>query len=185
MQTSDAALIKAIAAGDRQALAGLYRSLEKPVYRFILSRLNDPFEAHDILHDVFLEIWRVAGAFEGRSAVKTWVMGIAFRKVIDRLRRSGRMEMPDEMPDSIDEAVDTEACIAAAEEAEHLRHCLDTLSGEQRSAVSLVFYDDMGYGEVASVIGVPEGTVKTRVFHAKKLLLRCLEGRLGRRGVRA
>ncbi|MEO8241313.1 MAG: sigma-70 family RNA polymerase sigma factor [bacterium] len=184
MLTSDAALIQAIASGDRQALAGLYRSLEKPVYRFILSRLNDPFEAHDILHDVFLEVWRVAGSFEGRSAVKTWVMGIAYRKVIDRLRRAGRMDMPDEMPDSIDDAVDTEACIAASQEAVHLQHCLDQLTGDHRSAVTLVFYEDMGYGEVAAVIGVPEGTVKTRVFHAKKLLLRCLEGRIGWRGAR-
>lgn len=76
MQTSDADLI--------QALAGLYRALEKPVYRFILSRFSDPLEARDILHDVFLKFWSVAGLFEGRSTVKTWVMGIAFRKVIDR-----------------------------------------------------------------------------------------------------
>lgn len=181
MTDTDTALIRRIAAADRQALAELYRRLEKPVYRFILSRLNDPFEAHDILHDVFIEIWRVAGTFEGRAAVKTWVMGIAWRKVIDRLRRAGRLEMQGEMPDSIDDGVDTEACIAAAQEAAHVRHCLDQLSGEHRAAVSLVFYEDMAYAEVASVTGVAEGTVKSRVFHAKKLLMRCLEGRLGRR----
>ncbi len=181
MQATEIAMIRAIAAGDRLALAALYRALERPVYRFILSRLNDPFEAHDILHDVFIEVWRVAGTFEGRSAVKTWVMGIAYRKVIDRLRRSGRMEMPDEMPDSIDESADAEACLAASQEAAHVRHCIAELSGEHRSAVTLVFYEDMGYAEVAAVTGVPEGTVKTRVFHAKKLLLRCLQGRLGRR----
>ena len=57
-----------------------------------------------------------------------------------------------------------------------MRHCLGTLKDEHRSAISFAFYDDMTYGEIAEATGVPEGTVKTRVFHAKKLLLRCLEG---------
>lgn len=185
MDGEQAELLRRIATGDKAAFQALYRALERPVFRFIRSRLNDPFECHDILHDVFMEIWRHAGRYEGRSKVQTWVMGIAYRKVIDALRRQGRVTLPgDDMPDRIDEEADTEACILAGQEAAHVRVCLEELSGDHRSAVALAFYDDLSYGEIATVVGVPEGTVKTRIFHAKKLLLRCLEGRIGSRSER-
>ena len=180
MDGGQAELVRRIAAGDRGAFQALYRALEGPVFRFLRSRLNDPFECHDILHDVFMEIWRHAGRFEGRSRVQTWVMGIAYRKMIDALRRQGRVELPGEdMPDPADEAPAGEACLAAGQEAAHVRFCLDQLSGDHRTAVTLAFWEDLSYGEIAAVAGVPEGTVKTRIFHAKKLLLRCLAGRIG------
>ena len=175
------ALISRIASGDKQALADLYRALERPVFRFIQSRLNDPFESSDILHDVFMDVWRSAGRFEGRSKVLTWIFGIAHRKVIDQHRRRGRQTVTDEIPETVDDDANTEAALAAGQEAEHVRHCLGTLKDAHRTAIALAFYDDMTYGEIASVTGVPEGTVKTRVFHAKKLLLRCLAGRIERR----
>lgn len=176
-----AALLPRIAAGDKHALSGLYRALEKPVYKFIRSRLNDPFESSDILHDVFMEVWRSAGRFEGRSKVQTWVFGIAYRKVIDHFRKQGRQVVTDDIPETVDDTVDTEASLAAGQEAAHLRHCLDTLKDEHRSAISLAFYEDMTYGEIAEITGVPEGTVKTRIFHAKKLLLHCLSGLIERK----
>ena len=170
-----------IAQGDRRAFQDFYRAFEMPVYRFVLSRLNDPHESRDIVHDVFMEVWRHAGRYEGRSRVKTWVMGIAWRKAIDALRRRGKVEMPgDDMPDMADDAPAGEACLLAGQEAAHVRHCLGELSGDHRAAVTLAFWDDLGYAEIAEVAGVPEGTIKTRIFHAKKLLLRCLEGRMGR-----
>jgi RNA polymerase sigma factor (sigma-70 family) len=175
-----APLMSAIAAGDRAALAGLYRQLEKPVYRFVLSKLNDPHESADILHDVFMEVWRSAGRFAGRSKVQTWVFGIAWRKVIDLRRKSGRTELPGETPDILDEHVDTEAAVLAGQEALHVRHCLSELGDDHRMAISLAFYEDMPYGQIAEVAGVPEGTIKTRIYHAKKLLLRCLSSRVTR-----
>ncbi len=62
-----------------------------------------------------------------------------------------------------------------------MRYCLGTLKDDHRTAISLAFYEDMTYAEIAEVAGVPEGTIKTRVFHAKKLLMRCLPGRIERR----
>ncbi|MBO6626337.1 MULTISPECIES: RNA polymerase sigma factor [Paracoccaceae] len=178
---TQAALLTRMADGDRQALAALYRALEKPVFRFIRSRLNDPFEAGDILHDVFMEVWRSAGRFEGRSKVQTWIFGIAYRKVIDAHRKRGRTDLVGDVPDSADEGPDAETCLAAGQEAEHVRHCLGTLKDDHRAAISMAFYDDMTYGEIAEIAGVPEGTIKTRIFHAKKLLMRCLSGRVARR----
>ena len=171
-----AQLLTQVAHGDRKALAALYRALERPVFRFIQSRLNDPFESADILHDVFMDVWRSAGRFEGRSKVQTWVFGIAYRKVIDLHRKRGRVEVTDDIPETIDDDANAETCLAAGQEAEHVRHCVERLKDDHRTAISLAFYDDMTYGEIAQVSGVPEGTVKTRIFHAKKLLLRCLQG---------
>ncbi|MGI3164619.1 RNA polymerase sigma factor [Pseudooceanicola sp. 200-1SW] len=180
-----APLMAAIAAGDKAALSQLYQQMERPLYRFILSRLNDPHESADLLHDVFMEVWRSAGRFEGRSKVQTWIFGIAWRKVIDLRRKGARVDLPGETPEMEDDGPDGEAATLAAQEAAHLRHCLDELKADHRMAVSLAFYEDMGYAQIAEVAGVPEGTIKTRIFHAKKLLLRCLSGRVSRGGTPA
>ncbi len=180
-QVDDLSLIARIAQGDRTAMAELYRAHEASVFRFILSKLNDPHEAADILHDVFIDVWRAAGRFEGRSKVQTWIFSMAWRKVVDRMRKSGRMALTDEPPDTADDAPDGEACLAAGQEAEHVRHCLGTLKEDHRMAITLAFWEDMSYGQIAEVADVPEGTIKTRVFHAKKLLLRCLSALVDRR----
>ena len=179
MQNAELAkFLDRIAAGDRTAFASLYEALEAPVYRFIASKMNDPHEAADIQHDVFMEIWRSAGRFEGRSTVKTWVFGIAYRKTMDHFRKHKRIDLTDEVDERIDESPDAAACLAASEEASHLKFCLGTLKPQMRSAVELAFFEDLTYHEIAEITGVPEGTVKTRVHHAKKLLLRCLSDRM-------
>lgn len=167
-------LMKRTAGGDRRAFTSLYEALEKPVFRFIQSKLNDPHEAADVLHEVFMEIWRTAGRFEGRSSVKTWIFGIAYRKTMDHFRKTRRLSVSDDLPETQDDGPDALTCLAAAQEAEHVRHCLATLSFDHRAAIELAFYEDLSYGEIARLTGSPEGTIKTRVFHAKKLLLHCL-----------
>lgn len=176
-------LVRQIGRGDRQALGALYRAYERPVYKFILSRLNDPHEAADILHDVFMDIWRVAASFEGRSQVRTWIFGIAYRKVIDAHRKRGRVTLTDEVPETGEVAEAAETTYAATQEAEHLAHCMGTLSDDHRAAISLAFYEDMTCAEIAQVAGVPEGTIKSRLHHARKLLLHCLSGRLKGRAI--
>ena len=171
-------LIVRIGNGDKAAMTALYREMERPVFRFINLKLNDPFQSADILHEVFLDIWKGAGRFEGRSAAKTWIFSIAYRKVMDVFRKGSRMVVTDDLPEQVDDSPNAESCLVAAETSEHVRYCLDTLKPEHRTAVELAFYEDMSYREIAEVAGAPEGTIKTRVFHAKKLLMRCLEGRL-------
>ncbi|MEM8539015.1 MAG: sigma-70 family RNA polymerase sigma factor [Pseudomonadota bacterium] len=179
MQNAELAqLLGRMADGDKTAFAAFYREMEKPVFRFIASKLNDPHEAADIQHDVFMDIWRSAGRFEGRSTVKTWVFGIAYRKTMDHFRKHKRVDLTDEVDERVDDSPDVVSCLAASQEAEHLRFCLDQLKPQHRSAVELAFYEDMTYGEIAEAAEVPEGTIKTRVFHAKKLLLHCLSARI-------
>lgn len=170
-----AELLKRIATGDRSAMAALYRDLERPLYAFIQSRLNDPFQSNDILQDVFLDVWRSAGRFEGRSSVRSWIFGMAWRKVIDVHRAGKRLSYSDDLPDQEDTSPAAVALMGQEQEHKRLRGCLAGLKDEHRTAIELAFFQDLGYREIAEVAGVPEGTAKTRVFHAKKLLLHCLE----------
>ncbi len=172
-------LIKQMANGDKQAFAEFYRLMEKPIYRFICVKLNDPFEANDILHEVFMDVWRTADKFEGRSTVKTWLFGIAYRKTIDRFRKMKRVVLTDEMPDLAESSASQVDILAAGEESQHIRFCIDELSLEHRQAIELAFYEDMTYREIADVARSAEGTIKTRIFHAKQLLKRCLSSRIG------
>lgn len=175
------ALLRRIAAGDKESFAVFYREFEGPIFRFVTSKLNDPFEAADILQEVFMEIWRSADKFEQRSTVRTWLFGIAYRKTMDRFRKQARVMLTDTVPEQEDESPTQLALVAAGEEAAGLRQCLEGLSPTQRLTVELAFFDDASYQEIAVITDAPEGTVKTRVFHAKKLLARCLAGLLGER----
>lgn len=126
-----------------------------------------------------MEVWRTAGKFEGRSTVKTWLFGIAYRKTIDRFRKMKRVVLTDEMPDLADDNASQVDILSAGEESNHIRFCIDELSLEHRQAIELAFYEDMTYREIAEVAKSAEGTIKTRIFHAKQLLKRCLSGRIG------
>jgi RNA polymerase sigma-70 factor, ECF subfamily len=174
MDTSDESLIRSIERGDRVAMRRLYERHAGDLAAFVRSRLKDPVEAADVVQDTFLEVWTRAGRFQARSSVRAWIYSIARNKAVDRIRKLSRLvvsEPDDSVPDDAPDAV---AVIENAQDARRVRKCLDDLSEAQRAAVTLAFYDDMTYREIAEVEGVSEGTVKTRVFHAKKLLMRCL-----------
>ncbi len=180
-QRDDTQLLAAIAAGDMPAMTAFYRRHESRVYRFVLSKLNDSFAAADILNDVMMEVWKSAGRFAGRSKVTTWLLGIANHKVLDHWRRKGAREftelnehMADESP-----AANIEQTIDAASDGKLLHLCMNRLSAEHREVLHLVFFEELGYTDIAGIINVPEGTVKSRVFHAKDLLKKQLAKAVG------
>lgn len=173
---TDEELLQKIARQDRAAFDLFYKRHEKRIYHFIQKKLNDSFEAYDILHEVFMEIWKKADRFEGRSKVSTWYFGIAFNKSVDRLRK----KMPDQFSEDSDEDfVDEEMLspmelVNATEESSLIAKCVNALGAAQRAVVQLAFYEDLSYPEIAKIIGRPEGTVKTRIFHAKQALKLCI-----------
>ena len=170
----DAALLQRIAGGDKPAMKLLYERHSGALYHFIRARLRDPFEAADVMQEVFLEIWRAAARFEGRSAARTWIFGIARNKSIDRMRRGSREVPAEPDADHADDAPDPEAVAIAASDALRVRGCIARLSATHRAAIQLAFYGDLAYGDIAAIEGVPVGTVKTRILHAKRLLMHCL-----------
>lgn len=170
------ALLQGIAARQESAMAAFYRHFQARVFRFAHTRVNDYFAAADILNEVMLEVWRVAGTYESRARVTTWLFSITHHKVVDYLRRNRRHVAEPLDFDLVDEApaAQTEALISAASDRQALQEALLKLSAEHREILHLAFFEDMGYADIAQVIGVPEGTVKSRVFHARNQLKQAL-----------
>jgi RNA polymerase sigma-70 factor, ECF subfamily len=169
--TSDEVLIARIAKGDRLAMEELYGRYRVPVYRFVLRMVRNPTSAEDLDSDVFLDVWRQAGTFEGRSAVSTWIFSIARFKALNALQRRPMEELDDEKAGAIeDQADDPEIALAKKDKAAVLRACLLKLSAEHREIVNLVYYQHKSVEDVAGIVGIPEATVKTRMFYARKKL---------------
>jgi RNA polymerase sigma-70 factor (ECF subfamily) len=168
-------LLTRIAAGDEKALTDFYRQFEPRVYRFALSRLRNSFEAAEVLNEVMLQVWRSAARFEGRSKVSTWVLGITHHKVVDHLRKLGRVKT-EEIDPAIPDEYQASAfrALAAAEDLQHLQFCMERLSDPLRQVIHLAFLESLPYTEIGEILACPEGTVKTRMFHARKQIKRCL-----------
>ncbi|MBI4274220.1 MAG: sigma-70 family RNA polymerase sigma factor [Rhizobiales bacterium] len=169
--TSDEVLIARIAGGDRLAMQVLYARHHVRVYRFVLRLVRNDSAAEDLISEVFLDVWRQAASFEGRSAVTTWLLAIARFKALSTLRRRPEEELDDEMAGAIEDPSDDPGrTLEIKEKSEILRKCLTALSPEHREIIDLVYYHEKSVEEVAEIVGIPENTVKTRMFYARKKL---------------
>ncbi len=174
--TSDAALVKDIAAGERRAMQVLFARHNVRVYRFVLRMVGSEAVAEEIVSEVFLSVWRQAGQFEGRSQVSTWLLAIARFKALSVLRQRTEETLDETMAETIEDSSDT------PEEALHknatgaiLRKCLTQLSAVHREVIDLTYYHEKSTQEAARIIGIPENTVKTRMFYARKHLSELLK----------
>ena len=174
--TSDEVLIGRIASGDRLAMQVLFARHHVKVYRFVLRLVRDETAAEDLISDVFLNVWRQAGRFEGRSAVSTWLLAIARFKALSALRRRPHEELDDETAEAIEDAADDpEVALAKKDVGALIRKCLIGLSAEHREIIDLVYYHEKSVEEVAQIVGIPENTVKTRMFYGRKKLAELLK----------
>ena len=169
--SSDEALIKRIGSGDQAALQALYARHSVKIFRFVVRLLRDEGRAEDVVSEVFIEVWKSAARFEMRSAVSTWLLSIARNKAISLIRKSRDQELDEETAAGVaDEADDPEVVAQKQDKGALLRACVMRLSAEHREVIDLVYYHEKSVEEVAEIVGVPEGTVKTRMFHARKRL---------------
>lgn len=174
--TSDEALIGRIASGDKVAMQVLFARHHVRVYRFVLRLVRDQTKAEDLISEVFLDVWRQAGKFEARSAVSTWLLAIARYKALSALRRRPDEELDEEAAAAIEDTADNpEVALEKKDKGEILRKCLTALSPEHREIIDLVYYHEKSVEEVAEIVGIPENTVKTRMFYARKRLSELLK----------
>ena len=165
---SDQTLVKRVAAEDEDAYRSLYDRYADRVFRYAITLLRNQHLAEEAAQETMVAVWKSAGRFEGRSKVSTWIFGIARNKAFDLARREKRgdrvpdvsMVSPDPAPGLLQEQVVTGA--------------LNTLPEAQREVVFLTFYEGLSYGEISRLLDVPEGTVKSRMFHAKRKLVEAL-----------
>ena len=168
---ADELLIGRIARGDRLAMQVLFARHHVRIYRFVLRLLRDEMAAEDVIGEVFLDVWRQASRFEGRSAVSTWLIAIARFKALSTLRKRREEGLDEETMEAIEEPSDNPAvAIEKLDKGDKLRQCLAALTREHREVIDLVYYHEKSVEEVAQIIGIPENTVKTRMFYARKKL---------------
>jgi RNA polymerase sigma-70 factor (ECF subfamily) len=177
-ETSDEALVLSIATGDKHALQILYGRHNVRVFRFVLRFLNDESAAEDLVSEVFFDVWRQASRFEARSQVSTWLLAIARNKALSALRRRSTEELDDEVAEFIEDPADNpEVTMQKKQRSSVLAECLTQLSAAHREIIDLVYYHEKSIDEVAEIIGVPQNTVKTRMFYARKRIAELMNGK--------
>jgi RNA polymerase sigma-70 factor (ECF subfamily) len=160
-------LIAASARGDERAFAALYDHTSGRVYGMVLRVIRDPAQAAEVTQDIYLEVWRQSARFDAsKSSVMPWLLMIAHRRAVDRVRsaqssvvRDNRYaELNTERPyDNVSEQVEISL------EAQRVRKVLNGLTEAQREAVSLAYFGGYTHSEVAELLHIPLGTVKTRI----------------------
>ena len=169
--SSDATLVNRIAAGDKLAMQALFARHRTPVYRWLLRFVGNETNAEDLLSEVFLDVWRQAGRFEGRSSVSTWLISIARFKALSARRRRTEAELDEKIETTVpDTANDPEAALQEKNRGELLRQALTRLSLDHREIIDLVYYHEKSIDECVQILGIPAATVKTRMFYARKKL---------------
>ena len=168
-EPDDATLLAAVADGDRFALGVLYKRHAPWLLARLHRRCGDPGVVDEVLQDTFVAVWKGAARFDGRGEVGAWVWGIAVRRLVDALRRSPRptAELPD---DSADVVVSAEDQVLVGIEHGELGPALDRLSPELRAVVQATVLDGLTTREAGHLLGIPSGTVKTRMMRARAQL---------------
>jgi RNA polymerase sigma-70 factor, ECF subfamily len=140
------------------------------VYRFVLQRLRDKALAEDVTSEVFLEVWRHAAEFEGRSTVVTWILALARRKILAARTNPRSVQSDSNLANDHDRADDPDAPLQARDRSTVLRRCIRRLSTEHREMIDLVYCQAQSMESVAAILGIPHDSAKTRMFSARKRL---------------
>ena len=162
----DADLVRAVAEGDRRALEELYARHAPWLVLRLTRRCNDRALVDEAVQDTFVAVWRGAGRWDGRGEVAAWVWGIGIRRLIDQLRSAPRPT--EEIPASWAGAEPSaEERVLVGVEYGDLAGALDRLSPELRAVVQATVLDGLTTKEAGRLLGIPAGTVKTRMMRAK------------------
>lgn len=164
----DGALLARVARGDGAAFRELYDCFADRVFRYALTLLRNRHLAEDVLQETMIAVWKGATTFAGRSQVSTWIFGIARHQAYRLLRDEAKGERMASEPVSFPDPA------PVVEREKRVQRAVAALPPEQREVVFLTFYEGLPYGEIARLQEVPEGTVKSRMFHAKKKLAEVL-----------
>jgi len=169
----DQALIDATLAGRPEEFGELVMRYERAVYNLALRTLRDRSEAEDAAQEAFFKAYRALNTFRPGAKFSTWIFTICYRGCCDRLAKRRRLS-GDELPDRADPSAGPEALAERDDEAYRLRSAIDALPQKYRTVVTLYHLQGKQYEEIATVLNLPLGTVKTHLFRAKEQLRKAL-----------
>ena len=163
------ALLRRAGRGDAEAFSALYDELAPFVHGVVRAVVRDPAQSDEVTQEVFVELWRLAARHDGtRGSVRSWAGTIAHRRAVDRVRaeqsRRDRTEREAARREVEYDVVSDE--VETTMERVRLRKALERLTGTQRQSLELAYYGGHTYREVAVLLGIPEGTVKSRIRDA-------------------
>ncbi len=165
----DDVLIAQTLGGRSEAFATLVGRYERAVYHLAFRTLRDVEEAKDATQEAWVKAYRALASFRPGAKFSTWMFTICYRVCCDRLARRKRFT-GGELPDIADPAPGPAATYESVEEAARLRHAIEALPEKYRMVITLFHLQGKQYDEIASVLALPLGTVKTHLFRAKDLL---------------
>ncbi len=175
-QQTDRELVTRVAAGDRAAVRLLFMRHHARIYRFVARQTGSDMMADDIANEVFLELWRQAPSFEGRSEVSTWLLGIARFKALSILRKRKEVAIDEDAAAAIPDGADSpEVALMKDDKAAALRRMVNALPEEHRTVIDLAYYHAKSVTEIGEILSIPVATVKTRMFYARRKLGEALQ----------
>ncbi len=173
MQPDDRTLVASALQGDAGGFATLVERYERPVYHLALRTMKNPEEARDVTQEAFFKAYRSLRTFRPEAKFKTWMLSIAYHACCDRLARIKRYS-GEPLPERADSAPSPEQQAITRDEAARLRAAIGALPEKYRTVITLYHLQDRQYDEIAKVLDMPIGTVKTHLFRAKERLRRLL-----------
>jgi len=176
LSADEYALLAGVAKGDAVCFERLYPLYERRVFQYLMTLVHETGLAEELVVDTMLAVWNGAQRFNKGSRISTWIFGIARHKALDALRHAGRDRRSGRHV-ALDEAAEVPSQACGPEELTHqlslqgvLGSAFRDLSPEHREILHLAFFEDLAYEEIASLLGLPVNTVKTRVYYAKQKL---------------
>ncbi len=170
-------LVVAVRARDLRAFEQLYRRYQPRLGRFVGTLVQRPPLVEEVVNDTLMVLWQKAGDFTGASRLSTWLFAIAYRKAV-RARSRDAVPVDDTAVADLPAADMPDAALAQDSTHRALRRAMADLSAEHRAVVDLTYFHEIGYREIAEILGCPVDTVKTRMFHARRHLRRAMAGEL-------
>jgi RNA polymerase sigma-70 factor (ECF subfamily) len=172
-QVDDQALVMAALGGRAEAFGTLVERYDRAVYHLAYRTLRDQEEARDAAQEAFFKAYRSLRTFKPGAKFSTWIFSITYHACCDRLARRKRYSN-EELPDRADPSAGPESQAIAGDEARRLRAAIEALPEKYRTVITLYHLQGRQYDEIAQVLGMPMGTVKTHLFRAKEQLRRLL-----------
>lgn len=168
---TDQQLLAQVASGNESGLRELYQRHSAVMLRLLRRLTGDAGTAEEILQETWLAVWRSARTYRGSASVRAWLLGVARRQAHNRLRRTTPPTVDlDSAPEPADRAANVEGEALAAMDRRRILAAMDRLPDTHRTVVVLALVEELPYSDIAEVVGIPVGTVKSRMSKAKKLL---------------